>query len=485
LAEATPEDEQIAADLARTRHNLAVLLKKMSAFWEAETLFNLARSAREEIVRRTPDNLEARSELASSTYQLGTVLAHLVGRSQEARDLYESSISMQREVVDERNDLESERRELARYLNNLALLLQGTEPGMADRAFEESTLLQRRLVEENSDVPHYRRELARTLNNRVRGDITRTPDLAAPPLREAIALAKQLTVDFPTVPEYWSELGGYLSNLGLSLSEQGRLMDDQAAATEAEELFRQAEEAFRRSVSIRADLVERYPLRPEFRHRLSLTQHNLARFIRGRNQLEEAGSTLESAVNGLRSLVNDHPGVPEYQKDLALAISEQAYTSLVMGEEAPRIMDLAEEGLRLAEVAAKDRPNDQVYLDALRNMHLQLAGLNRDLRRYRDAAVHADFVGEHAQEDPKWYYFAAELYLHLSKLAAEDERLSPEERSKLRDEYFEGAISWLARSAEAGFQTIRDVEDQFGPYADRDEVGKALDRIRENASKSR
>jgi tetratricopeptide (TPR) repeat protein len=485
LAEANPDDEPIVADLARTRHSLAVLLKKMNEFSESESLLNQARAARAELVQDAPDHLEHKSELASSTYQLGTVLSRLVGRGEEARRLYDTSIEMQREVVEGRGGLEEDLRELGRYLNNLALLLQGTEPGAAGDAFEESIGLQRRLVEENSDVPHYGRELARTLNNQVRDEIASDPDAAEPSLREAIVLSRRLTQDFPTVPEYWSELGGYLNNLGLALAERGRLKDDQASAEEAEGHFQEAEEAFRRCESIRKDLAARYPLRPEFRHRLALIRHNLSKFLRGRDQAEEAGVPLGTAIESLRSLVAEYPDVPEYQKDLALALLEQSSSFFSPGKDASQALALAEEAQRHAEESLQDRLDDQVYLDALRTVHLHRAWFFGNLGNHQESVEHARFLGENAFGNPRWLYLAAELQAQARSRVVHDEALSPDERQSLQERYLEEAASWLNRAADAGFRRIDFAEAQFGAYAEREQIRRALERIRGTADESR
>ena len=480
LAEANPEDDRLAADLARTQHKLGVLLKNMNAFEESETLLKNAMRSRAKLFEANNHNPEAKADLASSAYQLGAVLARLVGRRAEAEDLYNQAISLQREVVEGRDANDEEYRELARFLNNLALLFQGTNPSSANATFEESVRLQRRLVEEHSDVPHYIRELARTLNNRVRDAIVNAPASAEGPLRESIGLAEQLTRDYPKVPEYWSELGGYLNNLGRTFVERGRLNSDQEGAAEAAELFQRAEDAFQHSEAIRAKLAADYPLRVEYRHRLALIRHNLARFLRGRGNAGRAYPYLESAEAILREIIKANPLVPEYQKDLALVLSEQAY--LILGEDngLSRGLAIATEGLRFAESAAKDRGNDLVFLNAARTLHLQVAYFLHDLGRHQEIIEHATFLGESASEDPNWLFYAGELFLISSELAASDMSLPEKERKRIHDEAFTAASLWLDRAAKAGYRSPDLARAAFGRYSNDDLIHQSIQTIEKN-----
>ncbi|QDV37163.1 serine/threonine protein kinase [Tautonia plasticadhaerens] len=484
LAEDLPEDDGLAADLARTRHSLAILLKKMSEFDQSEALLEQARSVRTRLVEEDPGDLEAQSNLASSTYQLGAVLSRLVGRRAGARQLYEDAIQMQREVVGGRGSQDEDRRELARYLNNLALLLQGAEGSGADVAFEESIRLQRGLVEEHSDVPHFARELARTLNNRVRDAVAYNPDVAEGPLRESIMLVERLTQDFPNVPEYWSELGGYLNNLGRAFVERGVIEDDQEAAMRADDLFRRAEDAFRRSEAIRAKLVENNPLRTEYRHRLALIRHNLARFLRGRGDANRARTKLEEAIFDLRQLIESNPQVPEYEKDLALALSEQAYSILDEDGGLARGLEIASEGLEFAELSSNDRGNDAIFLDAVRTLHLQVAWILHDLNRYGAMDEHANFLGNSAAGDSTWLFYAAELYVRSGELAQTDNTLPDAERTAVVDRTLAEAGLWLDRAAHAGFRSTERAEAVFGPYTQNDAIASALRMIESNSSKS-
>ena len=283
LAE-SPEDPELAADLARTEHELAILLKELNRFDESKQLLDEAREARSALHDEAPDDLDYQADLASSIYQMGAVLARLVGGEADAPRLYQEAIRLQRDVVARRDDDPEERRELARYLNNLRPAaprqaagrgerrLRGGDPD--PRAAPSRSTPRRPTTPASSPGPSTTRPTSL---------IASAPDQAEKPVRAAIALTERLTADYPKVPDYWQELGGYLSNLGQILKQRGVLRSSEEDAQEAEDLFGRAEEAFRKAEAIRSELGRALPDRPDYRHRLALLRQNLARFIRSRS----------------------------------------------------------------------------------------------------------------------------------------------------------------------------------------------------------
>ena len=63
--------------MARAKHGLAVLLKKLNSFKESERTFREALALRQALVASAPADLAAKEALAETRFQFGSLLANL------------------------------------------------------------------------------------------------------------------------------------------------------------------------------------------------------------------------------------------------------------------------------------------------------------------------------------------------------------------------------------------------------------------------
>jgi len=471
-----PAGLRLLAALAETHHGYGVLLKTINRFEDAEAMLDRARAQRERLLNAEPGDLERQANLAATVYQKGALLARLAGREAEALASYNRAIELQRAVVENREPNAEDRRQLARYLNNLALLLHRRDPEAARPVFHEAIRLQRRLMEEASNTPHLRRELARTLNNSVRIEIAEDPDVAEAPVREAVALARGLTADFPKVPDYWEELAGYLNNLGRVLIERGARTDDQARISEARQAFAEAEKALLEAEGIRQQLVIDYPSRPDYRHRLALLRNNLGVFTRGRTGAEPARAWIDSAVVILSELAGRFPDRPKYTVDLARALSEKSNNELVMAGRIDPALPIILEALAHAKSADLARPGDRLFRTTRSLLHQQAGLAFRELGRYREIAEQARAMVELAEARAQPYYDAAKLFAQAAELALADPSLHQDERERQHEAFLDEAARALQKAADAGFERIQFAQSFFGEI-DHPAIEAALEQI--------
>ncbi len=98
-------------------------------------------------------------------YQLGTLLARLKNRSAEDEATYRQAIKEQEALVAKPASGTEAKRELARYLNNLGILLSGSDPDAAEATFRRALSIQDEVQGESATNAGFRWQRARTWNN--------------------------------------------------------------------------------------------------------------------------------------------------------------------------------------------------------------------------------------------------------------------------------------------------------------------------------
>jgi serine/threonine protein kinase len=313
LVAEVPAERDYRAELARTYHDEGMLFRKKNLQKEAERSFREAMNQRTDLVKSEPENLAYLRDLAQSTYWLGTALARMKGKQQEAEEMYLAAIDEQRKLLamktdrpdaaDLRRDYE---RDEARMLNNLGLLLGLT--GRKQKAidtFQQAEKIQKELAAKNRDIPTIRRELGRTLNNlafqqwQAEGRTT----TAETTFGEAIALLEELVRNFPSVPAYQDELAGVYRTQGVFFQATQRLPE--------------SEQSTEKALAIHEKLVKEYPSIPEYQSKLSDDYLSLGKFLLGDYSSTKCEKMLDSALNLQLDLVKRHPDSCDFHSNLA------------------------------------------------------------------------------------------------------------------------------------------------------------------------
>jgi tetratricopeptide (TPR) repeat protein len=227
---------------------------------------------------------------------------------------------MQEALVAQARDHPEHQRKLARYLNNLGLLLAATGRSReAEADHREAIAILERLAAADPPVPGDRWQLARSeANLAVLLQATGRPEEAGVLEGRACALQKALRADFPDVPDYRLELAKILNNLGLLRQAMGRT--------------KEAERSFREAIALQEVLVGEFPRSPDYRQALAVTTLNLGAVLEAADATA-AARAYRDALAIQERLTADFPAVPEYRLALGRTLYSQA--RLLVGADDP------------------------------------------------------------------------------------------------------------------------------------------------------
>jgi tetratricopeptide (TPR) repeat protein len=306
-------------DLARGEHDLGVLLKKANRFRESETALRSAIARRERLATEHPGDSTDLQSLADSRYQLGALAARLRGRRAEQEEAYRAALRVLESNVASSRDSPESRRKLARYLNNLSILLKDTgRLREAEDNWCEAIKLERAIAEAPQASPGDRWQLARSLTNlAVLLKETGRTDSSESMSQESRKLQSALLADFPEVPDYRNDLAATIHNLGLLWRDLGR--------TNA------ARDAFREAVALRKRLMADFPGVLEYPQKLAVTQVNLASVLKETDP-SLARIAYGEALSAQEKLAAAYPVVTEYQVNLGRTLYTLARLQVVQNE---------------------------------------------------------------------------------------------------------------------------------------------------------
>jgi serine/threonine-protein kinase len=306
-------------DLAMGEDGLGMLLKKAHRFKESEALLRDAMRLREQLAGADPPIAADRQALADTRYHLAVLFTRLQGRHAEDEAAYREAVRMQGALVAQARDHPEHRRKLARYLNNLGLLLAATSrSGEAENDYREAIAILHSLVAALPPVPGDRWQLARSSSNlAVLLQATGRREEAEALSRSALDLQRALRADFPDVPDYRHELASILNNIGLLRQSSGRLQE--------------AEQAYREALELQDTLVAEFPHSADYRQGLAVMRLNLASALEQRD-VAQAKRTYHEALTLQERLTAEFPDVSEYRSTLGRTLYSLARLHVVSGE---------------------------------------------------------------------------------------------------------------------------------------------------------
>ena len=206
LAKANPAEFE--PDLAKSLHNLAILLYQTKRMEEAEWRYREALEIRRHLAKVNPVTFEP--DLAQSLNNLG-LLFKLTNRTEEAELHFREALEIQwRLAKANHNTFEPN---LAKFLNNLANLLRITDrKEEAEQHYREALEIRRRLAKANPYA--FEPDLAKSLNNlAILLDDTNRKEEAERRYREALEIRRRLAKANPNAFE--PDLAQSCYNLGL------------------------------------------------------------------------------------------------------------------------------------------------------------------------------------------------------------------------------------------------------------------------------
>lgn len=476
---------------ARATASLGVLLKRLDRLPDAEVMLRDALQERKALVKESATGRARLDELARSHYDLATVLERMPKQRDQAEKDYRQALLIVENLTPR---TPAHRRDTARTLNNLGILLLATQPKEAERCFRQALAIQEDLRQELPDVPEYRWLLARTHNNLAAAlAATERRALAQKSFEESIDLLRRLTLDFSKVPVYRQELAGVYFNLG-KFHEDSR--SDEAAA------------AFAESLHVRRQLAADFRQAPEHRHKLANVLGQYGDMAEKRGRFAEAERYQREAVTLLEG-VTAGTSRPAYLSDLGQALSQLALiqrrraqgsdltASLralgsignpwhVLGGEPARLGGLLEARVLLdravvcQETALQGDAKQRGYRERLHDHYYDLARVNLLLADHA-ATVQAarklpTFFSDHHAD----YVLAAEIHAHCLPLVAADPKLSTAQRQELTAAYTAATLKLLRQAVDHGFRDADELQatPAYEPLRDRPEFRQLLEELR-------
>ncbi len=243
-----------------------------------------------------------RRELARSLNHLG-VLLKKVGRYAQAEESVRRALTIRQELADQQSEDEGRLQELAASHHDLGTILVRLpkEREAACAAYEHALHIQDRLAK-GSALPDYKRDQARTLNNLGLALQFIKPQGAVTTLRRAVAMNQELVANFPAVPSHQRELARTCNNLagvpgGLSRED--------------------AEKKFDEAINLLKQLTRDFATVPIYQQDLAGVYHGRGLFHERAQRFKEAAAAYEESLRVRRQLAGESPEVPTYQQGLA------------------------------------------------------------------------------------------------------------------------------------------------------------------------
>jgi tetratricopeptide (TPR) repeat protein len=388
LAAQAKDVPQYAGDLARAKHNLGVLYARIGQATAAEKAYGEALASQEALATDSAPP-EYKKDLAVTWKDLG-ILLHETGRSKESEEAYRRALKIQQAA-----DFPTE----PDYRNDLAM-----------------TLLQLGEHFEAQGELHAEQDQLRK---------------AVIVYRQALAITERLEADFPAVPAYRENLGLTANNLA------ARVVG--SVGSERDQLWHRAQAAQQR-------LVADFPDVPEYQWELGVTENNLAwlRLISG--QYKAAEDQLKRALPILEKLVTELPHTPQNQALIAAGLHNLA-RSIDAQDRPAEALPLQERALSYVQSALKSYPDNPKFRNAKCQIYLNLGRLRSRLGDHV-AAAQAVEEGINLMPTQDAYAKGASTLVRCADLAAEDRKLSTQERRVIATKYTAEAIAHFRQALE-------------------------------------
>jgi serine/threonine-protein kinase len=476
------KNPSVQADLARARHQYAILLRKSGRYRESHREVREAIRIRKDLADRLPNSSDSRKDLTDSLYHLGALMARLPGRMRDAENAYRTAVDEQRRRVAEVRDQPDSHRKLAKYLNNLGILLQKTRVSEADAVFRDALTNQEALVAASPHVAGYQWELARTRNNLAACLLVEKRFEDAEKLYvSAHQGLKQLADNYPTVPDYRSELTAVDYNLSRLRAALSRGQTGDAAA----QLRDSAEADLREAIGLLRALATVYPGRPDYRQRVGLAYWRLGVFLEDfRQQSKEAEGAYREALAIQRKLVEKNSLPPEYHSNLGSTLQQYGWflaTKQHHPQEALRLLDLAEGEQKLA---LEGDPGHEMYQEFVANILQDKALTLLQVHDHRRAADVLERFAAVWTEKPDLILKAGrEIAAGCIGALSSDTTLNDATRQALRGEYVERAMKLLKEAVKKGFRNPQELEDAaYDPLRGREDFKRLQEATKTKAN---
>jgi eukaryotic-like serine/threonine-protein kinase len=368
LAAELAGDVGVQVDLGRSLTAVAGLLNSTGKIELAEATYRKAEALLGDLVRSSP---AARAGVADCRSGLG-YLWYTAGKSADALEAYRLARADQEALAAAPGATNEARRDLARTIHLIGLLLSQTaKPSEAEAEFREAIAISQKVVDENPAVAQFR-QLLSAGHSELGILLWQTGKLseAEAEYRKAIAISQKVVDDNPAVTQFSVFLANHYDALGRVLSNTGK-----PSAAQAEQ---------RKALALRQKLADDNPAVPEFRSSLEGSHYHLGSLLWRAGKLSEAEAEYRKAIPIEEKLADDNPAVTEFRRNLA-----DSHTMLGIVRSSAGKPSEAEAEYRTAislyQKLADDNPKSVVYRSSLANCLCELGDSVRSLGRPAEA----------------------------------------------------------------------------------------------------
>jgi serine/threonine-protein kinase len=426
---------------ARAEHGLGVMLRKLNRFREAESWLRDAVTLREQLVARSPDDRALQQSLSDSRYYLGALLARLASPSAEDRKLYDQAIKDQEALLSVDPGEPENRINLARYLNNLAILEARSDPAKAENRLRKVQELLTGLNAARASLPAARWQAARASNNL--GNLLESKGQhheSEKTLKHARDALDRLTAEFPRILQYRRELASIFNNLG-RVGRDTRQMD-------------LAIEAYRQAADQLKEMAQGNPQVPDYQEELDIALVQLG-LLQAEANKAAGEETLARVLADQEKLIAAYPAVPDYRNALGRSLREYANLLRARGE-ASRAADLAEKAEARVREALKGDSGNRVYAKNLTEaLTLQIL-IAEKAKQTEKVGLLVDRLVEAPTADLRNHLTAAMGLTRCLVITSTDEALAPDVREKRAEEFGRRAVAILRQAANRGLLLTSD-----------------------------
>ncbi len=484
--------------LASAEFGLGILMKKSNRFREADVMLRRTLVTREAIATESATPREKR-ESALALYHLGALLARQKSRTPDDEKTYRAALEQQQAVLKDLKTQDSSdvRRDIARNLNNLGILLRGSDPNAALATFRDAYDRQLALEKESPESPSQRWQVARSATNlggllsQIKPDDSLTAEEI---LRQGLTRFKRLVGDFPKIPDYRQELAAVddnLSGLFVSAYYSADANPDPAKVKEHAASLARAQELLAEAVTIRDALVKDFPQRPDYAQSLGIALRHQAEAFKldserrtepAKTELTtEAKAKIDRSILLQTRLLEQFPDARDYDVELARSENVAGFVA----RQANSLPEAADHFARAADLFKKSsdaNPKSASLRRELGDQYRALSATLLFLNRIDDALKAIEAYVTSLGDDPAELSRAARGYATAIAKTIEDKNSSIEIRDRLIDSRSARCVELLRNAFKQGYPDFREIANPvYAPLTGRDDFTRLKREIEAKA----
>jgi serine/threonine protein kinase/tetratricopeptide (TPR) repeat protein len=489
--------------LAKAEFGYGILLKKANRFRESDTMFRRSLAKRTSVASESKTLVDQR-ESALTLYHLGALLARQKGRTPEDEKIYQDALEQQQSLLLNlrESDGDDVRRDIARNLNNLGILLKGSDLGAALARFRDAYDMQLALEKSSPESASHHWQAARYATNigglymlMGQNQTVKAHEM----LEEARKRFKKLVGDFPRIPDYRQELAAVEDNLAMLMLEDFYLIEDSTdpvKVTQREDLFVKLSELLDSAVDVREGLVKDYPTRPDYVQSLSIALRHQAEVFKkdadrkrsdrdhSAHLVEEARARINRSIALQSDLLKRYPDARDYDVELARSYYVAGFIARVAG----RLEESAEkfqQSVALTRPLLADNPKSKGLRRDLGDRYQALAAALLDLGRVADALKNVDLYAETLAGDPEALRRAASAYARALAKPTDDKSITAEELARTKEQRSIRCVELLRAAYMAGLGDPRELSKPvYTPLAGREDFERLKQEVETKAKSS-